>query len=107
MRLLRATRKRACAQADAALAERALRIAQMVSTLHDRRQGDSWKVARNDGGRADTDRHFPEVEEGVAEEPEGRGGPKQNAQLAVVPPLLGRRRRETGRSSRCRGGNAG
>jgi hypothetical protein len=45
----------------------------------DRRQGDRRKIAGNDRWRAAADGHFPQVETGMGDEPQRRGGPQPNA----------------------------
>src|SRR5262245_7692768 len=42
----------------------------------DRRQGDRRKIAGNNRGRADADGNVPQVETGLRDEPQHRGGPQ-------------------------------
>src|SRR6476660_8958841 len=49
----------------------------------DRRQGDGGKVAGKYRGGADADGHLPKVEEGVAGQPDRRGGPKRHTQVGL------------------------
>src|SRR4030088_52972 len=47
----------------------------------DGRQGDSGKIAENCRWRGDADCDFPQVENGVRDEPQRRRGPQPNAVL--------------------------
>jgi hypothetical protein len=50
----------------------------------DRRQGDSRKITENYRWRADADGNFPQVENGMRDEPQRGGGPQPNAALRFV-----------------------
>ena len=52
----------------------------------DRRQCDGRKVAGKYRGGADADCHLPEVEQGVAGQPDRRGGPKRHTQVGLCRP---------------------
>src|SRR3546814_16895874 len=45
----------------------------------ERGQGDGGKIARDDRGRAEADGDLPEVEQGVGDQPQSRGGPEADA----------------------------
>jgi hypothetical protein len=47
----------------------------------DRRQGNSRKIAGNYRWRADADGNFPQVKNGMRDEPQRRGGPQPNTAL--------------------------
>src|SRR3546814_1038956 len=47
----------------------------------ERGQGDGGKIARDDRGRAEADGDLPEVEQGVGDQPQRRGGPEADAAL--------------------------
>src|SRR3546814_17990219 len=69
----------------------------------DRRQGNGGKVARDDRWRADADGHFPDVEQGMAQQPDRGRSPKQDAPLRPCHPD-----QESGaRSEGSRGGKGG